>query len=84
MSDLPRRDIPPLYPRPGRLEETLHRARRRRARNTGFAALALVLICGGGVAGAVVTAGQGGSEPVAAPPTAPSSGQRAVTVLSLV
>lgn len=55
MNDLPRRDPSPLYPRPGRFEETLRRARRRRQRSAVLAAAALVVVCAGGVSAAMAT-----------------------------
>lgn len=55
MNDLPRRDPTPLYPRPGRFEETLRRARRRRQRSAVLAATALVVVCVGGVSAAMAT-----------------------------
>lgn len=55
MSDLPRREPTPLYPRPGRFEETLRRARRRRQRSAVLAAAALVIVCAGGVSAAMAT-----------------------------
>jgi hypothetical protein len=55
VNDLPRREPSPLYPRPGRFEDTLRRARKRRQRSAVLAAAALVVVCAGGVSAAMAT-----------------------------
>jgi hypothetical protein len=57
VNDLPRREPTPLYPRPGRFEDTLRRARKRRQRSAVLAAAALVVVCAGGVSAAMATRG---------------------------
>lgn len=55
MNDLPRREPTPLYPRPGRFEETLRRARKRRQRSAALATAAIVVVFAGGVSAALAT-----------------------------
>lgn len=70
--ELPQRDVDPLYPRPGRFEETLVRARRRRVRGAVVTAAVVTVVCGGGLAAAVTTTVGGGSAPPAASTTGSS------------
>ena len=76
MNDLPRREPTPLYPSAGRFEETLRRARLRRRRSAMVASAALVVVCAGGITGAVALRGGHVTQNAADPGTsAPSFGQ---------